>query len=164
MANYKNSKTNKSVKSNYICSSVFFFSMSVSVLLYFLSFLWDWRRFSFLCENADCMKKSQTCQSYLCWHNTWWAPTHHLVPALVPTITLMLFSHPPPPPAFSRAAAERLLWFQARRAELHPAAGTQAVLRLGPQARVRLQRHVDQTVRPVEGVAAENAQNAQPGR
>lgn len=68
---------------------------------------------------------------------------------------------PPLPPL--RVAAELLVWLSAQRAQLHPAAGAQAVPRLASQAGVGLQRHVRQALRPVEGVAAENTPRSQPG-
>ncbi|CAG10337.1 unnamed protein product, partial [Tetraodon nigroviridis] len=64
-----------------------------------------------------------------------------------------------------RATDVRLLRLQVqRRLQLHPAAGAEAVLRLGAQARVRLQQHVHEAVRPVEGADAEIPQSSQPGR
>lgn len=68
---------------------------------------------------------------------------------------------PPLPPL--RVDAALLVWASARSAELHPAAGAQAVPRLASQAGVGLQRHVHQALRPVEGVAAENTPRSQPG-
>lgn len=64
-----------------------------------------------------------------------------------------------------RATDVGLLRLQVQRGlELHPAAGAEAVLRLGAEARLRLQQHVHEALRPVEGVDAEVPQNSQPGR
>ncbi|XP_066839811.1 cytokine receptor-like factor 1 isoform X4 [Anser cygnoides] len=53
---------------------------------------------------------------------------------------------------------------QGRRAEHDAAAGAEAVLRVGEEARLRLLQPQHQALRPVARVAAEIAQNTQPGR
>lgn len=50
------------------------------------------------------------------------------------------------------------------RLQVHLAQGAEAVLQLGAQAPVRLQQHVHEAVRPVEGADAGIPQSSQPGR